>query len=55
VRFEASELEYAYCTSDPADLARFQHEEHLGEILDEPPVELQKTVREATVSFSVTD
>jgi hypothetical protein len=26
VRFEASELEYASCTSDPADLARFQSE-----------------------------
>jgi len=26
VRFEASEQEYACCTSDPADLARFQHE-----------------------------
>ncbi len=26
VRFEASELEYAACTSDPADLARFQSE-----------------------------
>jgi hypothetical protein len=26
VRFEASELEYAACTSDPTDLARFQSE-----------------------------